>query len=100
MTHTQHWHQKQKTVGSGHLYQGRYKSFLIQKDQHLQSVIRYIERNPVRVKIIKKAENWEFGSLAIRLKNNSKIKMLAEWPIEMPNNYLDFVNKPLTSICI
>ncbi|MBI4620300.1 MAG: transposase [Desulfobacterales bacterium] len=35
---------------TGHLYQGRYKSFLIDADHHLQEVSRYIHLNPVRVK--------------------------------------------------
>jgi len=34
----------------GHLYQGRYKSFLVDADQYLQEVSRYIHLNPVRVK--------------------------------------------------
>ena len=35
---------------SGHLYQGRFKSFLIQKDEYLKEVSRYIHLNPVRIK--------------------------------------------------
>ena len=35
---------------SGHLYQGRYKSFLVQKDEYLKEVSRYIHLNPVRIK--------------------------------------------------
>ena len=67
LTHTQRWHQTNNTKGTGHLYQGRYKSFLIQDDNHLISVIRYVERNPLRARLVKKAENWGFGSLARRL---------------------------------
>ena len=96
LTHTQRWHTKNKTTGTGHLYQGRYKSFLIQGDTHLLSVIRYVERNPLRAKLVKKAENWNFSSLARQLSNRpEKQKLLASWPIEMPNNYLTFVNTPM-----
>jgi putative transposase len=35
----------------GHLYQGRYKSFLVDADQYLQEVSRYIHLNPVRVRL-------------------------------------------------
>jgi len=56
LTHTQRWHSQNKTIGTGHLYQGRYKSFLIQKDNHLLSAIRYVERNPLRAKLVTKAE--------------------------------------------
>ncbi len=40
LTHTQRWHIKNKTVGTGHLYQCRYKSFIIEKDKHLLTIIR------------------------------------------------------------
>lgn len=92
LTHTQRWHIKNGTVGTGHLYQGRYKSFLIQKDEHLLTVVRYVERNPLRANLVKKAENWGFSSLLKIL--SKKSKMLSEWPIEKPINYLSFVNTP------
>jgi len=95
LTHTQRWHQANNTKGSGHLYQGRYKSFLIQDDNHLLSVIRYVERNALRAKLVKKAENWAFGSLARRLsKDTEKKKLLSVWPIPEPSDYLLFVNTP------
>jgi putative transposase len=93
LTHTQRWHIQNGTVGSGHLYQGRYKSFIIEKDKHLLSVIRYVERNPLRAKLVKKAENWKFSSLSKYL--SQKTKLLSTWPIDKPENYLSFVNIPL-----
>lgn len=93
LTHTQRWHRQNGTVGSGHLYQGRYKSFTIEKDTHLLSVIRYVERNPLRAKLVKKAENWNFSSLSKRLSRKSKL--LSPWPISEPKDYLSFVNIPL-----
>ncbi len=96
LTHTQRWHTKNKTVGTGHLYQGRYKSFLVQGDKHLLSVIRYVERNALRANLAKKAENWYFSSLSRRLsKNEFKKKLLADWPIPTPKDYLSFVNMPM-----
>ena len=95
LTHTQRWHQANNTKGTGHLYQGRYKSFLIQGDRHLLSVIRYVERNSLRAKLVRKAENWGFCSLARRLSNNTKKqKLLSEWPIPEPKDYRSFVNTP------
>jgi REP element-mobilizing transposase RayT len=47
-THTQRWHAFRHTAGTGHLYQGRFKSFPIQEDGHLLDVLRYVERNPLR----------------------------------------------------
>ena len=48
MTHTQRWHAHHGTAGTGHLYQGRYKSFPVQSDEHLLTVCRYVERNALR----------------------------------------------------
>jgi putative transposase len=48
LTHTQRWHAHRHTAGNGHLYQGRFKSFAIQADEHLLTVCRYVERNPLR----------------------------------------------------
>ena len=98
LTHTQRWHAKNQTTGTGHIYQGRYKSFLIQNNNHLLAVIRYVERNPLRAKLVTKAENWRFNSLWIRLHGRpEQKKFLSPWPIPEPSDYLDFVNTPLDS---
>ncbi len=97
LTHTQRWHTKNKTVGTGHLYQGRYKSFLVEGDRHLLSVIRYVERNALRANLVKKAENWDFSSLSRRLsKSENKKKLLSPWPIPEPSDYLSFVNTSMS----
>src|SRR3989338_289077 len=62
LTHTQQCHAKTQTIGHGHLYQGRYKSFLIEKDSYLLAAIKYVERNPVRAGLAKKVESWQWGS--------------------------------------
>lgn len=99
LTHTQRWHTQKGTIGTGHLYQGRYKSFLIQGDKHLLTVTRYVERNALRAKLVKKAEDWKWTSLHRREKGNKEQKkLLAEWPIEIPKNYLGLVNEPHTNI--
>ena len=46
----------------GHLFQGRFKAVLIQKDSHLLEACRYIVLNPVRAKIVKRAEEWKWSS--------------------------------------
>jgi REP element-mobilizing transposase RayT len=60
--HTMRWHAHYKTGGTGHLYQGRFKSFPIQSDNHLLTVMRYVERNPVRANLIELAEEWKWSS--------------------------------------
>lgn len=50
-THTMRWHAHHQTGGTGHLYQGRFKTFPIQSDEHLLTVLRYVERNPLRAEL-------------------------------------------------
>ena len=47
---------------AGHLFQGRYKSIVIQKDSHLLEVCRYVVLNPVRAKMVEKPEAWKWSS--------------------------------------
>ena len=48
---------------SGHVWQGRFKAFPIQEDEHLLTVIRYVERNPLRAGLVERAEEWRWSSL-------------------------------------
>lgn len=52
-THTMRWHAHYHTAGTGHLYQGRFKAFPIQEDDHLYAVLRYVERNALRANLSK-----------------------------------------------
>ncbi len=47
---------------TGHLFQGRYKAILIQKDSHLLEVCRYVVLNPTRAKMVEKPEDWKWSS--------------------------------------
>ena len=98
VTHTQRYRVKTKTIGTGPVYQGRYKSFLIQEDIHLLTVLRYVERNPLTAKLVSRTEKWEYGSVYHRYQGSSKAKrLLADWPIREPDDYLNLVNQPLTA---
>jgi len=46
----------------GHLFQGRYKAILCQKDSYLQELIRYIHLNPVRARMVKEVSAWKWSS--------------------------------------
>ncbi len=63
LTHTQRWHAHRHSAGSGHVYQGRFKSFPIQDDDHFYIVCRYVERNALRARLVKRAEDWRWCSL-------------------------------------
>ena len=47
----------------GHVWQGRFKSFPIQQDAHLLTVIRYVLQNPVRAHLVDRAPDWPWSSL-------------------------------------
>ncbi len=47
---------------NGHLFQGRYKAILIQKDSHLLEVCRYVVLNPVRARMVDGPELWKWSS--------------------------------------
>ena len=60
--HVRRWLIHRHEVGTGHVYQGRYKSFAIQADGHLNTVSRYVERNPVRTRQTKSSGDWPWSS--------------------------------------
>ena len=47
---------------AGHLFQGRYKAILIQKDSHLLEVCRYVVLNPVRAGLVEDPGQWRWSS--------------------------------------
>src|SRR5438309_1941517 len=52
LTHTQRWHAHYRDVGTGHLYQGRFKSFPVGQAEHFLGLCRYVERNAVRAGLV------------------------------------------------
>lgn len=95
LTHTQRWHVAHKRIGQGHLYQGRYKSFPVQTDEHFLQLARDVERNAKRAALVKNAEDWQWSSLYRReFGSNKDKKLLNAWPVNSGSDYLDWVNEP------
>ena len=93
--HTRRVHALTETIGTGPLYQGRYKSFIAKDDHHLLTVLKYIERNPVRAKLSKSPEKWQWGSAWCRLNGSAKQRrILAESPVDLPRMYALWINTP------
>jgi hypothetical protein len=57
--YSQYHNRKYKKIG--HLFQGRYKSILCQTDRYLGELVRYIHLNPVRAKLVKRPEDFEYS---------------------------------------
>jgi putative transposase len=83
LTHTQLWHAYRGSTSSGHVYQGRFKSFPIQDDDHLFVVCRYVERNALRAMLVEQAEQWQWSSLWRWRFGNAK-QLLSNWPVARP----------------
>ena len=96
-THTQRHHAHYHTSGEGHLYQSRFKSFPVADDDHFLVVCRYVERNPLRAKLVERAEDWRFGSLWRWAQTTEPPpKLMSPWPIPRTPNWIERVNQPLS----
>jgi len=58
--YAQYWNRKYRKVG--HVFQGRYKAILCQKDAYLSELVRYIHLNPVRAKLVGQAVEYRWSS--------------------------------------
>jgi len=47
---------------TGHLFKGRYKSILIQKDSYLLEACRYVVLNPIRARMVDRPDAWKWSS--------------------------------------
>jgi putative transposase len=97
LTHTMRWHAHYQTSGSGHLYQGRFKSFPIETDEHLYTVLRYVERNALRAQLVERAEQWRWSSLYLRASGDARVtRLLHPWPVPRPEDWTEWVNEAQT----
>lgn len=92
-SHVRRYHQHYGT--SGHVWQGRYKSFIVQDNDHLLTVARYIEANPVRAGLSESAAQWLWSSHAVRGTESDGVH-LDIFPIPLPENWSSYVDTPIT----
>jgi putative transposase len=93
-THVRRYHQHYHS--SGHLWQGRYKAFVIEHDEHLLRVLRYVERNALRASLVRRAEYWPYSSLYIDVEGEAKPAYWHAGPVCRPPAWVDWVNEPMT----
>ena len=97
LTHTQRWHAHRRSTGTGHVVQGRFKSFPVQDDEHFLTLCRYVERNALRAGLVERAEGWRWGSLYRWCQGSVKEKtLLASWPLPRRHDWVERVNQPQT----
>ncbi len=90
MTHAHCWQAFHQTIGTGAVYQGRYKAIPVQTERYFLNVCRYVERNPLRAGLVRLAQEWRWSSLWRR--QQRKADFLETWPIVVPANWIDLVN--------
>lgn len=61
--YTQYFNRQHKRVG--HLFQGRFKALLVEKESYLLELCRYLLRNPVRVKLVSRPEEYQWSSYRV-----------------------------------
>ena len=97
ITHVRRWQEHRRYVGLGHVYQGRYKSFPVEEDDHFLAVARYVERNALRANLVSRAENWQWSSLWRRCQGDPALRaILSDWPVEIPRDWASWVQQPQT----
>ncbi len=97
LTHTQRRHAQRRSAGTGHIYQGRFKSFPVRNDGHFHTACRYVERNALRAKFVKRAEDWPWCSLhRWKFGTAAEKSLLSAWPLPRGPRWCAGVNAPLT----
>jgi putative transposase len=86
-THVQRWRLAKGSVGRGAVYQGRFKAVVV------QTVCRYVERNPVRARLVERAEAWPWSSASPSAYAAGR-PSLSPWPLEKPEDWLQLLNLP------
>jgi REP-associated tyrosine transposase len=99
VTHTMRYHYSHGTAGTGHVYQGRFKSFPIQHGQHLLSVLRYIEANPVRANVVENAADYHWSSYGRHIGEPERRREfeLSGLAMKLPGDWERLVHKDISS---
>jgi putative transposase len=122
--HTADWRGRRELPPFGHLWQGQAHIFPVEdtKEDTL-TLLRYVEGNPKRAKVVDRAQDWPYGSLFHRMVANPgkhgeptptakrpdldplsyppaehsirMAKILSPWPFPEPKDYLQQVNRAL-----
>src|SRR5262249_26570074 len=96
-THSMRGHAHYHPSATGHIYQGRFKAFAVETDEHLYAVCRYVERNPLRANLVQRAEHWRWSSLGRRIHGDDQPRpFLSAWPVPIPADWVAHVNEPHT----
>jgi putative transposase len=82
--------------GSGHVWQGRFKAFPIQQNEHLLTALRYVERNALRAGLVGRAQDWAWSSARWWRDRRRWPAFLHDGPVDRGRRWLADVNSPMT----
>jgi putative transposase len=91
--YTRHFHERQGT--SGHIWQGRFSSFVIDCEEYLITALRYIESNPLRAGLVRSNKEWDWSSLKSHLSKDYG-RLVDAPPFYLAEGWLELVDMPLT----
>ena len=92
-THAVRWNRTYESIGNGAVYQSRFKSIPVEPGFHLYWAWRYVERNALRANLVKRAQDWPWGSLGRRTLG-PRPEWLDDGPVKLPSDWNDLVNLP------
>jgi putative transposase len=81
---------------AGHIFQGRFKSMVVQKETYLLELCRYIFLNPVRAGIVSSPEEWKWSSYSATIENSERpIFLYPDWILAQFGHSHDEAGKAL-----
>jgi REP element-mobilizing transposase RayT len=99
-TYTQYFNRKYRKVG--HLFQGRYKAILCDKDNYLLALVRYIHLNPMRAGSTRNLDKYPWSShieyetgKRVLADTDKVLRLFSESPTGARRKYVDFINSKL-----
>jgi putative transposase len=95
LLHATRWQVAHDAVGTGHVYQARFKNFIVERDEHLAWLLRYVVRNALRAGIVTRAEEYRWTGTYARLHGPAPLRdLLTDWPIDVPRDLSRWLNHP------
>lgn len=83
--------------GSGHVWQGRFKAFPIEQNEHLLTVLRYVEGHALRAGLVDRAESWAWSSARWWRERRGRPEFLEDGPVDRGSRWVREVNQPMTA---
>jgi putative transposase len=87
-SHVRQHHRRHR--GSGHVWQGRFKAFLVEGDEHFLTVVRYVLTNPARARLARRTREWRWSSAR-------PPEWLDAWPVAAPRGWQRWLDTAVTA---